>query len=215
MPLTVTDSQDGEAQVAAAESSNPGQTTADYTVTFNRGVGAFAGPTPDVLSSLVVGSFGGEISTFCSKLEVVCPCGVGAGPGACPNSFNSAGAHLAATGNARTTADNLTLTTTGMPPNVSSLLFQGTGVANFGFGVPVGDGKRCVGGTITRFTARANDPSGNSYYPQPGDTSISLRGGVPMMGGTYYYQTWYRDPTAFCTGGVTNLSDGLKVTWTP
>jgi len=74
---------------------------------------------------------------------------------------------------------------------------------------------RCVGGTIRRFVARSNDPSGNSYYPQPGDASISVRGGVPMIGGTYYYQTWYRDPASFCTGGVTNLSDGLKVTWTP
>ena len=215
MALATTNAVEGEPQVASAESSNPNQNAADYTVIYNRGVGSTAGTTDDVFAALVVGSYGGEISTFCGKLDVTCPCGIGIGPGACPNSFNPAGAHLTASGYSKTTADNLTLTTTGMPPNKTSLLFQGTGLANFGIGVSIGDGMRCVGGAITRFTARANDSSGNSSYPQPGDASISVRGGVPLMGGTYYYQTWYRDPTSFCTSGATNLSDGLKVIWTP
>jgi hypothetical protein len=38
---------------------------------------------------------------------------------------------------------------------------------------------------------------------------------VPAIGGTRYYQAWYRDPASFCTSGNYNLSNAIAVEWLP
>jgi hypothetical protein len=217
MPVATTSAREASAQMASAESSNPNQQTADYTVIYDRGIGSGAGTSDDVLAALVVGSYGGAISSFCGPSALYCPCGItisGANT-ACPNSWYDTGAHLTASGTASTTADTLAFSITSMPGSQTSLVYQGTGVINGGNGATFGDGRRCVGGAVVRFAPHANDASGNSYYPQSGNPSISVMGGVPLMGGTFYYQTWYRDPAVYCFGATTNLSNALAVTWTP
>ena len=43
----------------------------------------------------------------------------------------------------------------------------------------------------------------------------SVRGGVPIGGGTFYYQVWYRNAASFCTAATFNLTNGLEITWLP
>jgi hypothetical protein len=108
--------------------------------------------------------------------------------------------------------DTLTFGFGWMPPNVSALVFQGTTTSNFTFG----DGFRCIGTPTLRFPIRTANGVGDAGYGYTyGDVPISVRGGVPSLGGTFYYQVWYRDPTSFCTSATTNLTNALRVNWTP
>lgn len=215
MPLATTGSHEGQVQIVAAESSNPAQGLADYTAIYNRGIEPVtAGPTDDVFAALVVGTYGGLIANFCSKADVSCPC-VGSGVGGCANSTFASGAHMAASGNSRTQSGSLQFQVSGLKPNATALIFQGTGTLNLGFGFPLGDGVRCVGGTTTRFVPAPASLGGTLTYPLVGQPSIASQGFVPLMGGFYYYQTWYRDTANFCTSDATNLSDALMVEWTP
>jgi hypothetical protein len=216
MALATTSADEGEPQVASAESSNPAQTLADYTVIYNRGVEPFtAGLTDDVFAALVAGSYGGVIANFCTRNEVTCPCNFGPGVGGCANSSFASGAHMAAVNSSSTTNDQLRFDISGLKPNASALVFQGTSTLNFGFGFPLGDGVRCVGGTTIRFAPASASAAGTLSFPLPGQLPISWQGNVPTMGGFYYYQTWYRDTGNFCSAEVTNLSDALMVEWTP
>lgn len=216
MAVATTGSDEGEPQVASAESSAPGQTTADYTVIYNRGIDpGTAGPTRDVLAALVAGSYGGLIANFCTRNEVSCPCNFGPGLGGCANSSFASGAHMSTVNPSRTTNDQLRFDISGLKPNVTALVFQGTGTLNAGFGFQLGDGVRCVGGFITRFVPSPASAAGTLSYPLIGQSPITVQGNVPVMGGFYYYQTWYRDTANFCSAEVTNLSDAVMVEWTP
>lgn len=215
IPVAVTPTSEQEAQVVAAESGNDNQTSTDYTVIFNRGAGPGTGPANDVFAALVQGSNGGSILNFCTRATVSCPCNFGPGVGGCANSGNPSGAHMATIGNARTTQDTLSFQITGLRPNATCLVFQGTGTINAGFGSTLDDGVRCVGGFTRRFAAQVASPTGTSSYPPLFGAPISWVGLVPYEGGTYYYQTWYRDTANFCSVGTTNLSDALMVDWTP
>jgi hypothetical protein len=97
-----------------------------------------------------------------------------------------------------------------MPPTASCLFFQGTTT----MGAPFGDGVKCVGGTIQRMGLKMSS-AGSASYPAAGDPSISVKGLVPVIGGTRYYQAWYRDPASFCTNKTFNMSNALKITWLP
>lgn len=143
-----------------------------------------------------------------------CPCGNNSTPGAmegCLNSFGMGG-KLISTGNASISADTVSLFGTQMP-NSSALYFQGTSVTNNGLGVPFGDGLRCAGGSILRLGTKSNS-GGGSTYPSGSDPSVSVRGLVTAPG-TRWYQIWYRNSASYCTAATWNLSNGVKVTWTP
>ncbi len=216
MALATTGADEGEPQVAAAESSTPAQATADYTVIYNRGIEpGTAGPTQDVFAALVAGAYGGLIANFCTRNEVACPCNFGPGVGGCANSSFASGAHMSAVNPSRTTLDQLRFSISGLKPNATALVFQGTGTLNGGLGFPLADGVRCVGGIVTRFVPSLASASGTLLYPLVGQAPVTVQGNVPIMGGFYYYQTWYRDTASFCGTGVTNLSDALVVEWTP
>jgi hypothetical protein len=215
MALATTSANEGEVQIVAARSSSPNETYADYSAIYNRGIDPWtAGPTDDVFSALIEGTYGGLVANFCDKSGVACPC-FGSGVGGCPNSAFASGAHMAPTSFSRISNPNFGFAISGLKPNATALVFQGTGTINNGFGGPVGDGIRCVGGLITRFTPRSANAAGGLVFPQPTDPSLAWLGNIPPMGGFYYYQTWYRDTGAYCTSGVTNLSDAVMVEWTP
>jgi hypothetical protein len=97
---------------------------------------------------------------------------------------------------------------------VTSLFFQGSTQNAGGAGTVLADGLICVGGTIKRLGTKTNS-GGSSSYPQAGDTPISIKGAIPATGGTFYYQTWYRDAAAFCTSGTSNLTNAVTVVWVP
>jgi hypothetical protein len=141
-----------------------------------------------------------------------CPCGnFGTAGNGCANSVNAAGGKLSTSGNPNLANDTLVLHGSGMPA-ASALYFQGTTRINGGFGAVFGDGLRCAGGTTIRLTTVANDATGASQIPQPGDPSVSQRGLVTTPG-TRTYQVWYRNAAAFCTPSTFNLTNGIEVSW--
>ncbi len=155
-------------------------------------------------------------ASFCAGdgTQTACPCGnnssVGADQG-CANSFGM-GAALRGAGVASVASDSLVLTCSNLPAMTSCLFFQGTAQTNGGAGSTLGDGLRCVSGTLVRIATKAAS-SGSVSYPQVGDPPISVRGSVPSNT-TRYYQAWYRNPAAFCTNATLNLSQGVAVPWT-
>jgi len=142
-----------------------------------------------------------------------CPCG---NPGSygCANSAAVVGAGLFATGDASVAHDTVRLTGSWQPPNATGLYFQGTAMANLGFGIQFGDGLRCVGGTNLRLAVKTAS-GGVSGYPDAGDQPITVVGMLPGLGATRYYQLWYRDVAQFCTPSGFNLTNGLRIVWTP
>jgi hypothetical protein len=53
------------------------------------------------------------------------------------------------------------------------------------------------------------------YGPATGDASISLVGAVPTAGGTFYYQSWYRDTAGLCAPSSFNVTNALSISWAP
>jgi hypothetical protein len=191
-------------RVVCHHDSDPASLTTLYFVIWGR--------NGDILMAADFGTEGGSIQSFCDQ-PLLCPCGYASGSGGgCPNSSHASGARLTGSGTASTLADTMTCQFTDLPPNVSCLMFQGPSSNAFTFG----DGIRCIGTPTIRFPLRAANGSGATGYGAAyGDTPISVRGGVPALGGTYCYQVWYRDPASFCTPATTNVSNALRVLWTP
>ncbi len=165
-------------------------------------IGAYEFPAPIVTAYC----FGDGTATLC-------PCGNDApffsGTG-CLNSLGTGGL-LGSSGTARISADTFVLMGSGMP-NSSCLYFQGTTQIAGGSGAPFGDGLRCAGGSIVRLGTKTN-LSGASQYPEGGDVSISVKGGVVTHGSVRTYQVWYRNAANFCTASTFNLTQALQVTW--
>lgn len=143
-----------------------------------------------------------------------CPCsntgGIGHG---CTSSFGGGGPRLVALGEARVAADSLTLDATILPPGTSTLFLQSTALQNGGNGTPFGDGLRCVGGTVVRLGQRPAVGGWASLGARPGDAPLSTTGGVPAVGGTRYYQAWFRNSAVFCTTATFGFTNAAEVTW--
>jgi hypothetical protein len=145
-----------------------------------------------------------------------CPCGnnsPAAAQAGCLSSIGSGG-KLTATGLPFASGDTLSLNSSAMPATVACLYFQGTLRENGGIGSLRGDGLLCTAGTLIRLGTRTN-AGGASSFPGGTGPSVSVRGGVDVAGGTYLYQTWYRNAAAFCTPETFNLTNGVAVTWLP
>jgi hypothetical protein len=142
-----------------------------------------------------------------------CPCAGGAVGHGCASSFNPDGALLAGSGEPSVSADTLLLASSGTSSSVVTF-FQGTSTAPNMFGVVLGDGARCVGGTLTRLGSKLA-VGGAAQYPEPGDASVSVRGGVDALGGVRTYQVYYRNAADYCTSWTFNLTNGWAVFWRP
>jgi hypothetical protein len=138
-----------------------------------------------------------------------CPCN---NPGAtgqgCANSTGR-GASLDADGSASIAADDLSLVSSGMPPQVSALLVQGTTQVQGGAGSVFGDGLRCASGVVRRFTVQATSASGAATWG-PG---LASSGGW-TAGLTENFQVWYRNHGGPCGTGL-NLSSARSITFGP
>jgi hypothetical protein len=146
--------------------------------------------------------------------STTCPCAnhsaTGSGTG-CLNAV-ATGGKLRAQGHASLASDDVVLLASGMPSTVC-LFFQGTdGIP----GVPFGDGLFCVGGTIMRLSVQIAS-AGDVSIPGPGDSALSIQGALPSATpSSRTYQVWYRDADpSFCTTATFNLSNALRIDWTP
>jgi hypothetical protein len=144
---------------------------------------------------------------------VPCPCGnSGAAGHGCEISLGTGGGILFGSGEAKVSDDQLVLRIEDIGEGTPVLLFQGTASSP---GIPFGDGLRCVIGTIRRFPIRFA-VCGKVLYGLPvGTTAISITGGVPPAGGTFYYQGWFRNAPPFCTAATFNLTNGYEIFWLP
>jgi hypothetical protein len=144
-------------------------------------------------------------------LAQACPCANSGSAGrGCANSVDASGARLSLSGLPSLSNDDVVLAAEGMP-NSSALYFQGTSRSAGGIGVVFGDGLRCAGGSIVRLATKANAVNASSY-PEPGDLSLSVRGGVVAQG-VRTYQVWYRNAADFCTASTFNLTNGAQIVW--
>ncbi len=219
-----------------------GQPSMSYPVFSDAGLHAFVGPagspgtvsfsvtTTDVSSGLLpAGIFESHAMTATVGLSVRyeyellpaaicvalfgsgCPCAnPGSNGGGCASSVNAQGGLLVQSGIASLSNDTLVLSGSRMPDS-SALYFQGTSFAIAQ--APFGDGLRCVLGAIARLGTKTN-VAGSSAYPQAGDASISVRGGVTAPG-RRYYQVFYRNSAAYCTSATFNTTNGRAVLWQP
>jgi hypothetical protein len=138
-----------------------------------------------------------------------CPCGnVGAAGHGCANSVDASGAALIATGQAN--PDSMTLFAAGMPAASAALFLQGDAEDD----APFGDGVRCAGGTLVRLRLTSS-VAGAAQFPDVGDLSLSVRGGVtPGSGVLRLYQTYYRNASpAFCPPETFNVTNGWQLVW--
>ena len=161
-------------------------------------------------STYVYGVPSPTVTTYCfgDGSGTPCPCGNTGGPGeGCANSTGS-GATLSISGSSSISADDLVLSTTGLPVG-PGLYFQGQNAINSGDGIVFGDGLRCAGMDVTRLQVRWSNGG-------EAETSISIatKGGN-SAGLTRRYQHWYRDPNGSPCGALFNLSNGYELTWTP
>lgn len=142
-----------------------------------------------------------------------CPCGnTGTTGRGCNNSTNTGGALLRGFGIPQVSNDFFELRADGMPASTTCLFFQGTAVT--APAAVFGDGLRCVSGSVIRLATKVA-AAGEARYPTSSEVDISVRGQIPVAGGTRHYQAWYRNAASFCTASTFNLSNGVSVDWRP
>lgn len=129
----------------------------------------------------------------------------------CIGAANSAGAgaRMGIHGSLSIAANNLTLTSSGCPPQHFGIFFYGPDAVQ----LPFGNGYRCVAGTILRLSpAVSTGASGDAALAVDyGSAPMSGAPGAVLPGATWNFQFWYRDVPA--GGAFFNLSDGLRLTF--
>ncbi|MBI5361676.1 MAG: hypothetical protein HZA53_00765 [Planctomycetes bacterium] len=141
-----------------------------------------------------------------------CPCGnSGATGNGCANSVFAAGGALASAGTPRVSTDNVVLTATNLS-GTTCVFFQGDAQQPPAI---VDDGLGCVTGSIVRLGTHFLS-GGTGTYPEAGDATLSVRGAVPTVGGTRYYQCFYRNASlTFCPPSTSNRTNGVRLVWAP
>jgi hypothetical protein len=147
--------------------------------------------------------------------SISCPCANHSLPGAQAGCLNGLGdgATLRGSGSASLFGDALVLAGARMSTSAVALYYQGTAAISGGVGSAFGDGLSCAGGGLIRLGVEVNT-GGASFYPGPGDAAVSASGAVTTAG-ERVYQVLYRDSLSFCTAATFNLTNGLRVRWTP
>jgi acetyl esterase/lipase len=76
------------------------------------------------------------------------------------------------------------------------------------------EGLDCLSGTRLVITEK-DATNGFARYPTPGDTPLSLAGGIHPTGQTVYYQVRYRTQFGLCGPIAFNTTNSVKVSWVP
>lgn len=158
----------------------------------------------------VIAPSSGQAFCFGDGSATACPCGNASAAGnqeGCLNSLGAGGSFFTS-GNASLSADTATLWASRLP-NSSAIYLQGTEPESSGLGALLGDGLRCVGGSLIRL---ATKPGPFSQYPALGDAQLSIKGQITAPG-TRTYQAWYRNAASFCTPSTFNLTNGWEIVW--
>src|SRR5205085_9715018 len=104
----------------------------------------------------------------------------------------------------------------GMLPNAVGLFFQGNQQQLGGLGASFGDGLVCATQGVIRLEIRACTNGAMAFGRDvAGDPAVSIDGSVPAIGATRYYQVWYRDAVNFCSQSTFNLTNGVRIVWSP
>ncbi|HTF88227.1 MAG TPA: hypothetical protein VK843_07435, partial [Planctomycetota bacterium] len=126
-----------------------------------------------------------------------------------PNSAGP-GALIGSNGSTSVALNNLELVCSGLPLHGPGLFTYSAATAN----LPLGNGTRCIGGTIVRLNPGI--ASNNGFVSRALDLTAPPASSGPGMitpGSTWYFQYWYRDIAA--GGAFFNLSNGLKASFCP
>ncbi len=159
-----------------------------------------------------------DATTFCAGdgSGAACPCAnFGANGHGCAHSTPTGGSLLNAQGRASVAADTFSLAASGLPATTTALLFQSSNVLGGGGGIPFKAGVKCIGTPALRLGLKAAVNGYCTWGATAGDPPLSLTGGVAPAGGLAHYQAWFRDPASTCTNSGANLSNGVRVLWTP
>jgi len=187
-----------------------------HSVAIGAGIVAVGAPRDDdngaESGSAYVLDTGDEVGTrlcFGDGSGLTCPCGNIGGEGrGCANSAGP-GALLFATGSASIATDDLALLAQHSAPSTPGQFFQGAVPVSAGQGAIFGDGLRCAAGQVQRLQLVFASGQGEASS----STSVVAAGG-PLPGQTRYYQWWYRDLGGPCGSGF-NLSNAVRISWTP
>ncbi|MFT7669794.1 MAG: hypothetical protein ACI8X5_002501 [Planctomycetota bacterium] len=140
---------------------------------------------------------------FCPNF--LAPCANPFPTAGCRNS-TGLGAAMCGIGSDSVFADDLVLLATEMPATVPAIIFGGTAfVGPF----PFGDGLRCAGGNIVRFTSPTLTSATGTLSAGPG--LAGTFGIVPTD--VWTFQCWFRDPTGPCGFGF-NTTNSVTVSFT-
>jgi hypothetical protein len=141
---------------------------------------------------------------------VSCPCGNETPHNeGCVNSTGR-GARLYNGGGTSVSADDALPTAIGMPPNKPMVFIAGVIATNNGLGVPFFDGLLCVQ-PYRRYPVQLTTAGGTAVLNSP----VLGAHGMISAGVPTYFQAWYRDGAASPCGTGANLSNGLRILFTP
>jgi hypothetical protein len=139
-----------------------------------------------------------------------CPCGnISLAGEGCAHS-SGRGAKLFNSGSTSVQLDNARPACVQLPPNKALLFFGGLGVQAGGNGLPFYGGLLCT--TVNkRFGGQISSPAGTALLLAP----VFKSGNLIQPGSTWNFQTWFRDSAQSPCGTKVNLSNGLRIVFTP
>lgn len=170
------------------------------------------GDTNDAWDVYLLGCKVGVLA--CHGASAACPCANQGAEGAGCASSAGFGARLVAQGRAALSADTLSLSVAGLPPDSVAQLYCGQPSA--GSGTPFGDGVRCFGAPYSASAPRrAIGGMARFGFGVAGDLALSQLGQVQYSPESRHYQVRYRDPAPHCGPATFNFSAALRVEWAP
>jgi hypothetical protein len=117
----------------------------------------------------------------------------------------SNGATISATGSASIAANDLVLEATGLPPNKAGIFLYSLTQQS----VPFGLGTKCVGPSKVYRIQPLLNSGANGVLTKAVDYGALVSAGAIVAGDTWHFQAWFR------SGGSFDLSDGVKISFTP
>jgi len=160
-------------------------------------------------SELVAGDTNGARDAFTAEVTPPANCAWTLFCSSTPNSTGAA-ARITVTGNGAVAANDFDVVVQPVP-NTFGMIFYSAGKAGSGYGLPFGNGLRCVGSSGNPiFRTAPVLASGGTLTKALDFTTLSSAGAI-TAGSTWNLQAWFRDPAA--GGAQFDLSNAVEVTF--